>query len=459
MEWKVFELVLVHRKYKPYVHGEEDIMRKYRDMSREELLIEKASLEKQFEAVKARRLKLDMSRGKPSRAQLELSNGMMNVLNSDAYFNDETGTDCRNYGILTGIPEAKRLMGQMSEVDPDSIIICGNSSLNVMFDTIAHSFSHGVCGSKPWGKVDHPKWLCPVPGYDRHFKITEAFGFDMINIPMTPDGPDMDMVEEYVNNDSSVKGIWCVPKYSNPQGYCYSDETVRRFANLKPAAKGFRIYWDNAYSIHHLYEEEEDQVQILEILEECRKAGNPDIVYKFISTSKVTFPGSGIASIATSKANIEDIKKYMSVQTIGHDKLNQLRHVRFFGNFANMEEHMMRHAAILRPKFELVESTLQREIGGLEIGTWTCPKGGYFISFDSLDGCAKRIVAKAAEAGVRLTEAGATFPYGVDPRDRNIRIAPSYPTEKELRKATEVFVLAVKLVSVQKYLWEKEKEQ
>jgi DNA-binding transcriptional MocR family regulator len=281
----------------------------------------------------------------------------------------------------------------------------------------------------------------------------------MINIPMTPNGPDMDMVEEYVNNDSSVKGIWCVPKYSNPQGYCYSDETVRRFANLKPAAKGFRIYWDNAYSIHHLYEEEEDQVQILEILEECRKAGNPDIVYKFISTSKVTFPGSGIASIATSKANLEDIKKYMSVQTIGHDKLNQLRHVRFFGNFANMEEHMMRHAAILRPKFELVESTLQREIGDLDIGTWTCPKGGYFISFDSLDGCAKRIVAKAAEAGVRLTEAGATFPYGVDPRDRNIRIAPSYPTEKELRKATEVFVLAVKLVSVQKYLWEKEKEQ
>ena len=264
----------------------------------------------------------------------------------------------------------------------------------------------------------------------------------------------MDLVEEYVNNDPEVKGIWCVPKYSNPLGVSYSDEVVRRFANLTPAAPDFRLYWDNAYSIHHLYDDEEDQDTVLEILGECRKAGHPDIVYKFISTSKVTFPGSGLAALATSRKNLSDIKQYMMVQTIGHDKLNQLRHVRFFGNIANMREHMKLHAAIMRTKFELVEATLDREIGELEIGTWTKPRGGYFISFDSLDGCAKKIVAKAAEAGVRLTEAGATFPYGIDPRDRNIRIAPSFPTEKELRKATEVFIVSVKLVSVNKYLKE-----
>ena len=414
-------------------------MKAYKDMTREELLTEKAVLEKQFADIKARRLKLDMSRGKPSKEQLELSHGMMDVLHSDCYFNDETGTDCRNYGILTGIPEAKRLMGAMSEVSPEDMIIYGNSSLNVMFDCISRSFTHGVCGETPWSKLDKVKWLCPSPGYDRHFRITEYFGCELITIPMHEDGPDMDMVEEYVNNDPAVKGIWCVPKYSNPLGVSYSD---------------FRLYWDNAYSIHHLYDDEEDQDTVLEILGECRKAGHPDIVYKFISTSKVTFPGSGLAALATSRKNLSDIKQYMMVQTIGHDKLNQLRHVRFFGNIANMREHMKLHAAIMRPKFELVEATLDREIGELEIGTWTKPKGGYFISFDSLDGCAKKIVAKAAEAGVRLTEAGATFPYGIDPRDRNIRIAPSFPTEKELRKATEVFIVSVKLVSVNKYLKE-----
>ena len=427
-------------------------MKTYAEMSKEELLKEKEALEQQFKDVEAKGLDLNMARGKPSKAQLELSNGLMDVLNSDSYFNDETGTDCRNYGISDGIPEAKRLMGDMSEVDPDDMIIFGNSSLNIMFDTVARSYSHGICGNTPWCKLDNWKFLCPVPGYDRHFKITEFFGAEMINIPMTPEGPDMDLVEQYVNNDPSVKGIWCVPKYSNPQGYSYSDETVRRFAALTPAAPDFRIYWDNAYSIHHLYDDPAHQDVILELLDECRAAGHPDIVYKFISTSKVTFPGSGLAALAASKTNLDDVRKYMSAQTIGHDKLNQLRHVRFFGNMANMHAHMSRHADILRPKFEAVESTFEQELGGLGIGEWTKPNGGYFIAFDSMDGCAKAIVAKCAEAGVKLTPAGATFPYGKDPRDRNIRIAPSFPPLDELKQATEVFTLAVKLVSIDKLL-------
>ena len=427
-------------------------MKTYAEMSKEELLKEKESLEQQFKEVEAKGLNLNMARGKPSEAQLKLSNGLMDVLNSDSYFNDETGTDCRNYGIGEGIPEAKRLMGAMSEVDPDDMIIFGNSSLNIMFDTVARSYSHGVCGNTPWCKLDNWKFLCPVPGYDRHFRITEFFGAEMINIPMTPDGPDMDLVEKYVNNDPSVKGIWCVPKYSNPQGYSYSDETVRRFAALTPAAPDFRIYWDNAYSIHHLYDDVAHQDVILEILDECRAAGHPDIVYKFISTSKVTFPGSGLAALASSKTNLDDIRKYMSVQTIGHDKLNQLRHVRFFGNMANMQAHMSRHAAILRPKFEAVEEIFEKELGGLGIGSWTKPNGGYFISFDSLDGCAKAIVAKCSDAGVKLTPAGATFPYGKDPHDSNIRIAPSFPPLEELKVAADVFTMAVKLVSIGKLL-------
>lgn len=427
-------------------------MKAYETMSQEELLNEQKRLQKEFAAVKAKGLKLDMSRGKPSTQQLELSNHLMDVLASDSYFLDETGTDCRNYGILTGIPEARKLMGDMSEVGPENIIIYGNSSLNIMFDTVARSYAFGVCGSTPWCRLDKVKFLCPVPGYDRHFKITEHFGIEMINIPMSPEGPDMDMVEEYVNNDPAVKGIWCVPKYSNPQGYTYSTETVRRFANLNPAAEDFRIYWDNAYSIHHLYEEPENQDYLLEILHECAKAGKPDMVYKFISTSKVTFPGSGLAAIAASERNLEDIKKTLLVQTIGHDKMNQLRHVRFFGNMSNMRAHMRKHADILRPKFEMVEETLEKELGGLNIASWTCPKGGYFISFESMEGCAKAIVAKCEEAGVKLTNAGATFPYGVDPKDSNIRIAPSYPTLKELQKAAEVFVLSVKLVSLEKLI-------
>ena len=334
-----------------------------------------------------------------------------------------------------------------------NIIIYGNSSLNVMYDTVARSMTHGVCGSTPWCKLDEVKFLCPVPGYDRHFAITEYFGIKMINIPMTESGPDMDLVEQYVNNDPSVKGIWCVPKYSNPQGITYSDETVLRFARLKPAAEDFRIYWDNAYGIHHLYEDKQDN--LIEILMACKQEGNPDMVFKFCSTSKVSFPGSGVAAIGASKRNIDFIKQQMTIQTIGHDKLNQLRHVRFFKDIHGMVLHMRKHADILRPKFETVLNGLKNELGGLEIGSWLEPRGGYFISFDALPGCAKAIVAKAKEAGLVMTPAGATFPYGKDPQDSNIRIAPSYPTPEELAVAVELFVLCVKLVSIDKILEEK----
>ncbi|MDD3337278.1 MAG: aminotransferase [Lachnospiraceae bacterium] len=425
-------------------------MKAYKDMSREELLSEKASLEAQYEEVKTKGLKLDMSRGKPATAQLELSNGMMDVLSSQADMTGEEGVDCRNYGVLDGIAEAKKLLGDMSEVSADNMIIYGNSSLNVMFDTISRSMTHGVCDNTPWCKLDKVKFLCPVPGYDRHFGITEYFGIEMINIPMLATGPDMDMVEEYVNNDPAVKGIWCVPKYSNPQGITYSEETVLRFAHLNPAADDFRIFWDNAYSIHHLYDDDQDF--LLEILNECEKAGHPDMVYKFISTSKVTFPGSGVAAVTASKRNLEDFAKHMKTQTIGHDKLNQLRHVRFFKDMDHMREHMRKHADILRPKFEAVLDVLDRELGGLGIGSWTRPKGGYFISFDAMEGCAKAIVAKAKEAGLVMTGAGATFPYGIDPEDSNIRIAPSYPTPEELAVAAEIFVLSVKLVSIDKMI-------
>lgn len=425
-------------------------MKKYQEMSKEELLTLKSELQKQYEEVKALGLSLDMSRGKPSATQLDISMGMMDVLNSDTDLKCETGVDCRNYGVIDGIPEAKRLLGEISEVDPEHIIIYGNSSLNVMFDSIARSMTHGVMGSTPWAKLDKVKFLCPVPGYDRHFKITEFFGIEMINIPMLPTGPDMDMVEKLVSEDEAIKGIWCVPKYSNPQGITYSDETVKRFARLKPAAEDFRIYWDNAYSVHHLYDEDQDF--LIEILGECAKAGNPNLVYKFTSTSKISFPGSGIAAVAASKANLDDFRKYMTMQTIGHDKLNQLRHVRFFKDLDGVHAHMRKHADLIRPKFQAVIQTLEKELGGLGIGEWTNPKGGYFISFDSMEGCAKAIVEKAKEAGVVMTGAGATFPYGKDPKDSNIRIAPTYPTPEELAQAAEIFVLSVKLVSVEKLL-------
>ena len=422
----------------------------YNTLSKEQLNEELVKLKEEYAKILESDISLDMSRGKPSNAQLELSMEMMDVLKGNSDLKCETGVDCRNYGVIDGIPEAKRLLGEMSEVDPEHIIIYGNSSLNVMFDSIARSMTQGVMGNTPWCKLDKVKFLCPVPGYDRHFKITEFFGIEMINVPMTPQGPDMDMVEKLVSEDAAIKGIWCVPKYSNPQGYTYSKETVERFARLKPAAPDFRIYWDNAYSIHHLYDDNQDF--LVEILGECAKAGNPDLVYKFTSTSKVSFPGSGIAAVAASKANLDDFRKYMQVQTIGHDKLNQLRHVRFFKDLDGLHAHMRKHADILRPKFELVLDTLDKELSGLGIGEWTKPHGGYFISFDSLDGCAKAIVARAKEAGVILTGAGATYPYGKDPKDSNIRIAPSFPTLEDLGKAAQVFVLCVKLVSVEKLL-------
>lgn len=425
-------------------------MKPYSELTKEELLELKKDLAAQYHVFQGKDLKLDMSRGKPSAEQLDLSMGMMNVLSGGADLTCEDGTDCRNYGVLDGIKEAKALIGDMIEVPSDNIIIYGNSSLNVMYDTISRSMTHGIMGNTPWCKLDKVKFLCPVPGYDRHFAITEYFGIEMINVPLTEEGPDMDMVEELVSSDDTIKGIWCVPKYSNPTGNSYSDQTVRRFARLKPAAADFRIYWDNAYGIHHLYDDEQDH--LIEILAECKRAGNPDLVYKFSSTSKISFPGSGIAAIATSHNNMDDIKKQLKIQTIGHDKVNQLRHVRYFKDIHGMVEHMRKHADVLKPKFEAVETILERELSGLGIGQWTSPKGGYFISFDSMDGCAKGIVAKCKKAGVVMTDAGATYPYGKDPHDNNIRIAPSYPPLQDLITATELFALCTKIVSVNKLL-------
>lgn len=425
-------------------------MKPYKEMSREELTALKAELEKQFEDAKGKGLKLDMSRGKPSPVQMDMAMELMNILHSGSDYNTEAGFDSRNYGLLEGVPETRRLLGDMIGVPAENVIVYGNSSLSIMFDSVSRSVTHGVMGSTPWCKLDQVKFLCPVPGYDRHFKITEYFGIEMINIPMTPEGPDMDLVAEYVENDPAVKGIWCVPKYSNPQGYSYSDETVRRFAALNPAAEDFRIYWDNAYAVHHLYEEKQDE--ILEIFEECKKAGHPDMVYEFCSTSKISFAGSGIAGLASSEANLVDIKKHLTLQTIGHDKVNQLRHVRYFKNMNGIMEHMKKHADIICPKFEATIDGLENGLSGLGIGSWTKPLGGYFISFEAMEGCAKAIVAKCKEAGVVLTGAGATFPYGKDPKDSNIRIAPTYPSPEEMEAATELFVLCVKLVSVNKLL-------
>ena len=430
----------------------DSIMKPYKEMSKEELVSLKEELEGKFEEVKSKGLKLDMSRGKQSTAQLDMTMSIMNVFDSDSVLKTEDGIDCRNYGLMDGIPEVKKLLGDMMGVPAENVLVYGNSSLSVMYDAIAHSVTHGVMGSTPWSKLDKVKFLCPVPGYDRHFKITEYFGIEMINIPMTAEGPDMNLVEKYVNEDETVKGIWCVPKYSNPQGISYSDETVRRFANLKPAAKDFRIYWDNAYAVHHLYDEKQDE--ILEILSECEKAGNPNIVFEFCSTSKVSFAGGGIAGMAASKENLDYIREGMTVRTIGYDTVNQLRHAKYFKNIDGIREHMKKHAEIIRPKFEAVLQVLDKEIGGLGIGEWNKPAGGYFISFEALEGCAKAIVAKCKEAGVVMTGAGATYPYGKDPKDSNIRIAPTFPTPEEMAEATDLFVLCVKLVSVKKLLGE-----
>ncbi len=429
------------------------IMKKYADMTKEELLTLKAALEEEYKTVEAKGLSLNMARGKPGKAQLELAMPMLDVLTSESDMNTVLGTDTRNYGDLDGIGECRVLMANMMGIDREDVIVCGNSSLNIMYDTVARSMNFGVNGSTPWCKLDKVKFLCPVPGYDRHFAITEQFGIEMINIPLGNEGPDMDLVEQYVNNDPAVKGIWCVPKYSNPTGISYSDETVRRFAALKPAAEDFRIFWDNAYGMHHLYDDDQDE--ILNILTECEKAGNPDMVYIFCSTSKISFPGAGVAAIGSSKKNIDNILKLMTVQTIGHDKINQLRHARFFKDVDGLKAHMKKHGDILRPKFEAVLDTLEAELGGLEIGSWVKPKGGYFISFEAMPGCAKRIVALCKGLGVVMTGAGATYPYHNDPLDSNIRIAPSFPSPEEMQEASNVFVLCVKLASVEKLLADK----
>lgn len=424
-------------------------MANYREMSEEQLREEQKQLQAAYDAFQARGLSLDMSRGKPGAEQLDISMGMMDVLRSGEELRCESGIDCRNYGLLSGIPEAKQLLADLLDVSVEEIIIYGNSSLNVMYDFVARAMTHGVLGSKPWCKYDKVKFLCPVPGYDRHFAITEHFDIEMIPVPMSENGPDMDMVEKLVSGDAQIKGIWCVPKYSNPQGITYSDETVRRFARLKPAAEDFRIFWDNAYMVHDLYDEGDT---LLNIMGECKKAGNPDIVYEFCSTSKISFPGSGVAAVAASKTNIDSIMQQMTIQTIGHDKLNQLRHVRFFKNAEGVREHMKQHAAIIRPKFEAVLRWLDKEIAPYGIGSWCSPKGGYFISFDTIPGCAARVVQLCKEAGVVLTGAGATFPYKKDPNDSNIRIAPTYPSVEELELAMELFVLCVRLASVDKLL-------
>ncbi len=429
------------------------MMKAYQEMGKQELTALKAQLETAYEEAKGKGLKLDMSRGKPGASQLDLVSDMMDVLHSDSDMRTENGFDVRNYGLMDGIPEAKRLMGEIMGVSGENVIVCGNASLSIMYDMVCRSVTHGVMGNTPWCRLDKVKFLCPAPGYDRHFAITQHFGIEMITVPMTPQGPDMDMVERLVTEDETVKGIWCVPKYSNPQGYTYSRETVERFANLKPAAKDFRIYWDNAYAVHLLYEDREDE--LAEILGLCEQAGNPDLVYEFCSTSKISFAGAGVAAVAASKANLEEIRKSMTIRTIGYDKVNQLRHVRYFKDINGIREHMKQQAAQVRPKFEAVLKVLDRELSGLDIGTWTNPNGGYFISFDAMEGCARKIVARCKEAGVVLTGAGATFPYGVDPKDSNIRIAPSFPTPEEMTMATELFVLCVKLTSVEKLLEER----
>lgn len=398
------------------------------------------NLLKEYKRYQDMHLNLNMARGKPCKEQLDLSMPMMDVLNSEADLNCEDGVDCRNYGVLGGIEECKKLLGDIIEVDPKNIIIFGNSSLSVMYECISRAMTHGVLGSTPWAKLNKSvKWLCPVPGYDRHFAITEYFGIEMINVPMNQDGPNMDLIEESVK-DPYVKGIWCVPKYSNPDGTTYSEEVVKRFARLKPAAKDFRIYWDNAYSVHHLYDDKQDF--LLEILNECKKVENLDLVYKFTSTSKISFPGSGIAAIAASDANIKEIKAQMGIQTIGFDKVNQLRHVRFFQDLDGVKAQMRKHAAILRPKFELVERILEEELKG--IASWTKPNGGYFITL-KVKNCAKEVIQRCKECGVTLTEAGCAFPYHKDPKNEIIRIAPSYPNIEELELASKILCLSVKI--------------
>ncbi|MCI9100176.1 MAG: aminotransferase class I/II-fold pyridoxal phosphate-dependent enzyme [Lachnospiraceae bacterium] len=426
-------------------------MKAYGQMNTEELLALKEELTAEFEDIKSRGASMDMSRGKPGEDQLALSMGMLDVLDSSSDMKSQ-GTDTRNYGQMDGLLEMKKLLADMVETDPENVIVYGNASLNIMFDTVSRSMTHGVMGSTPWCRLDRVKFLCPVPGYDRHFSITEYFGIEMIPVEMTENGPDMDTVEKLVEGDEAVKGMWCVPKYSNPQGYTYSEETVRRLAAMKPKAADFRIYWDNAYAVHHLYGEKERQDWLPDILALCKEAGNPDMVYEFVSTSKVTFPGAGVCMAASSEANRKEFLRHLQIQTIGHDKVNQLRHVRFLRDMDGVREHMKKQGELTLTRFEAVWKLLESELGGLGIGTWTYPRGGYFISFEAMDGCARAIVAKAKEAGLTLTPAGSSFPYKKDPKDSNIRIAPTYPSVEELQLAGRVFVLSVKLVTIDKLL-------
>lgn len=424
----------------------------YAELGNEELSALKERLDREYGAIRARGLALNMARDKPAKAQLDLSMPLLESVTTLEDCLSADGTDCRNYGVVDGLPEAKALMAAMLDDDPDNVIVCGNASLNIMYDTLARCWSFGTLGSEPWGKLDNVRWICPVPGYDRHFGVTEAFGIQMIPVPMTEEGPDMDEVERLVRDDASVKGIWCVPKYANPNGVTYSDEVVRRLASMPCAAEDFRIFWDNAYCVHHLYDDVAEQDQLLDIGAACREAGNPHRPFKFASTSKVTHPGAGISALAASPENVAEIKKRLGVGTIGYDKINQLRHVRFLKDAEGLAAHMSKHAAILRPKFERVLSKLDEglsEVGGC---SWSRPRGGYFVSFDAPEGTAKRIVQLAKEAGVTMTGAGATWPYKHDPHDSNIRIAPTLPPLDELDAAMDVFVCCVKLAFAEKLL-------
>lgn len=415
------------------------------DMNINALRTFKSEQEKKYEDFRAKGLKLDMSRGKPSPEQLELSAAMLDIPSTELRQSAD-GTDARNYAGVDGIPEIKRLFAELLSVDEQGIVVGGNSSLNLMYTIVSLCMSHGAGGCTPWGK-GKPKFLCPAPGYDRHFFICEFLGIEMIPVKMTADGPDMNFIEEQVAKDSDIKGVWCVPKYSNPEGIVYSDETVRRFAALKPAAKDFRIFWDNAYFVHHLTDE---RPEILNIVEECAKAGNPDMVYMFASTSKISFAGAGLAVCATSAANAAALKKQLGIQTICFDKINQLRHAKFFPNAESVYRHMEKHRAILAPKFDIVLSGLENTLSPLGIGNWHKPLGGYFVSFDAPRGCAKRIVELCKEGGVVLTGAGATFPYGKDENDSNIRIAPTYPSCGELSAAMELFCICTCLAAAEK---------
>lgn len=424
-------------------------MKSFSEMSKEELLAEQSVLEARYDEYCSEGLKLDMSRGKPGADQLDISMPMLDVLNSSSSCKASDGFDCRNYGMLDGIPEAKQMFADILGVSADEVMVGGNSSLNMMFDTISCLMTAGVSGCEPWIKQGNIKFLCPVPGYDRHFGVTEYYGIEMLPVPMDDNGPDMDMVEKLVSSDEKIKGIWCVPKYSNPTGITYSDEVVRRFAALKPAAKDFRIMWDNAYAIHDVADEGDT---LLNLMDECKKNGTEDLVIMFTSTSKVTFPGSGVAAIACSAENMKVFMNRYKFQTIGYDKLNQLRHTLYFKNSAGLVEYMKKHKEVLAPKFKVVADTLKEEVENTGAAKWCNPKGGYFVSVDVFEGTAKEVVRLCKEAGVVLTGAGATYPYGKDPSDSNIRIAPSYPTVEELSLAMQIFCVCTKLAAVNKLL-------